>query len=318
MKLTEEQKAELERLRSEGYGYKKLAGVYGVTRDCIKNYCKTHKLDNPLMKGNSDCFKGVPYMETVNTHKCGATALKQYRDNNGKNTCTYLMLKCDKCGTEWRRRADSTVTTIRKTGHVRCPFCDSVKGKKAAEAEERKIKKREREKEVKEKAVQLWLNTDMTQEQIRKACSCSSDIIKEIAKENPGRFSKTCKVCGATFKTSKTNQTICSKKCNKKSTAYGDWRKRRDIEKKTFEITSMGNITLVKVIQKDNNTCYLCGGKCDAFDCWYKNDKVVCGDTYPTIDHVVPLIKGGTHTWGNVRLACKKCNTHKAMKEVGT
>ena len=78
----------------------------------------------------------------------------------------------------------------------------------------------------------------------------------------------------------------------------------------------MGNIKLIKVIQRDDNTCYICGGKCDAFDCWYKNGKVVVGDAYPSIDHVVPLVKGGTHTWDNVRLAHKKCNTLKAGREV--
>ena len=39
----------------------------------------------------------------------------------------------------------------------------------------------------------------------------------------------------------------------------------------------------------------------------------ICGQhcTTPTIDHVIPLSKGGTHTWGNVQLACYECNQRK-------
>lgn len=32
------------------------------------------------------------------------------------------------------------------------------------------------------------------------------------------------------------------------------------------------------------------------------------GPDYPTIDHVIPLSKGGSHTWDNVKVACGECN----------
>ena len=32
----------------------------------------------------------------------------------------------------------------------------------------------------------------------------------------------------------------------------------------------------------------------------------------PTIDHVIPLSKGGTHEPGNCRLACFRCNAIKS------
>ena len=37
-------------------------------------------------------------------------------------------------------------------------------------------------------------------------------------------------------------------------------------------------------------------------------------DAHATIEHVIPLSKGGTHTWGNVVLACRKCNITKHNK----
>ena len=35
---------------------------------------------------------------------------------------------------------------------------------------------------------------------------------------------------------------------------------------------------------------------------------------YPTCDHVVPLSKGGDHTYENIRLACWACNTAKGAE----
>jgi 5-methylcytosine-specific restriction endonuclease McrA len=36
---------------------------------------------------------------------------------------------------------------------------------------------------------------------------------------------------------------------------------------------------------------------------------------YPTIDHLVPLSKGGAHTWANVVVACRGCN-HEKLDDV--
>lgn len=37
-------------------------------------------------------------------------------------------------------------------------------------------------------------------------------------------------------------------------------------------------------------------------------------DEHTTIEHLLPLSKGGTHTWNNVVLACRKCNIGKHNK----
>jgi 5-methylcytosine-specific restriction endonuclease McrA len=51
----------------------------------------------------------------------------------------------------------------------------------------------------------------------------------------------------------------------------------------------------------------LCGGQCSWDDVVDGN----AGDSYPSIDHVRPLSKGGTHEWNNVKLAHRKCNWEK-------
>lgn len=80
---------------------------------------------------------------------------------------------------------------------------------------------------------------------------------------------------------------------------YGSAGKRRDA------------IKLDAVIERDNGICYICGRKTSREDRYYVHGCFVAGDTYPTVDHVIPLARGGTHTWDNVRLACRQCNSIK-------
>lgn len=63
----------------------------------------------------------------------------------------------------------------------------------------------------------------------------------------------------------------------------------------------------------------VCGQKCDYADFEERVSKngyhyILVGGEYPSIDHVVPLSKGGTHTWDNVHLAHKRCNMVKGNK----
>lgn len=70
-------------------------------------------------------------------------------------------------------------------------------------------------------------------------------------------------------------------------------------------------IRLDDLIKRDSGICYICGCKTSKSDQAYVRGYKTCGPTYPTIDHVKPLARGGTHTWDNVRLACHQCNATK-------
>jgi 5-methylcytosine-specific restriction endonuclease McrA len=54
------------------------------------------------------------------------------------------------------------------------------------------------------------------------------------------------------------------------------------------------------VFHRDNGTCGICGGPVDP-------ERV-------SIDHVVPLSRGGLHSYSNVQLAHLACNTRKGSK----
>jgi len=45
-------------------------------------------------------------------------------------------------------------------------------------------------------------------------------------------------------------------------------------------------------------------------------DTFIAGNMYPSIDHVVPLSRGGLHEWGNVKLAHRICNSIKKDNDV--
>ena len=67
------------------------------------------------------------------------------------------------------------------------------------------------------------------------------------------------------------------------------------------------DISLWAVSSRDSDTCHICRAKVD----W--KDKTI-GNMYPSVDHVVPLSKGGTHTWDNVKIAHRWCNSVKCDK----
>lgn len=62
-------------------------------------------------------------------------------------------------------------------------------------------------------------------------------------------------------------------------------------------------IDRASVIERDGGVCHICGAQPEGADL--------------TIDHVVPLAKGGTHTYENLAVACLSCNCRKGARLVG-
>lgn len=74
------------------------------------------------------------------------------------------------------------------------------------------------------------------------------------------------------------------------------------------------DITLRKLFVRDNGLCQICNRKCDWNDKNSTDKTIVCGDSYPSIDHIIPIALGGLHSWDNVQLLCRKCNYMKSDK----
>ena len=112
-----------------------------------------------------------------------------------------------------------------------------------------------------------------------------------------------CKECGKWFSTTNKLKVFCSEKCGDKN-----YYRRKEMLRRE-RIVSNGkvhwDISIERLLRRDGHSCYLCGETVNT-----KTDHN--DDYYPSIEHVVPVAKGGTHTWDNVKLAHRRCNYLKS------
>lgn len=121
---------------------------------------------------------------------------------------------------------------------------------------------------------------------------------KELNKYLQPYYKKTCKCCGNVFAASYKSASYCSNECRKKSKNKLHDRRLNKCEVRDY------SINIHKLYNKYSGICQMCGKKL-TFDC-DGND-----DLHPSVDHIIPIAKGGNHTWDNVQLLCRKCNTYK-------
>ena len=187
-----------------------------------------------------------------------------------------VKLKCNKCGNVFERYA----SCVRQNRKIRCYECEKIETKK----------KKEQEKEQKKYKQYL----------IRKAKILLSSEQLEIS---------ICCECGKLFLG---NKKYCSNFCRKKyhNTVHSAIRQRYKLINGNIDYT----VTLKKLIKRDKNICYICHKECDLNDYTYHDNNFVAGNYYPSIDHIIPLSKGGGHSWDNVKLAHRICNSKKSDK----
>ena len=139
----------------------------------------------------------------------------------------------------------------------------------------------------------------------KKLAKSRINLIRHINAYANKRTPKTCAFCGGVFYSEYPSKKNCSDGCQRK--AYNH---RRDSKKRISKDKIIdADIELPKLFKRDKGICWICGCSCDWNDKRIsKNGHEYPGDTYPTKDHVVPVSRGGTESWDNVRLACWKCN----------
>lgn len=72
---------------------------------------------------------------------------------------------------------------------------------------------------------------------------------------------------------------------------------------------------LEKIVERDGLGCWYCGRT--LLDPRTEAGKYPLGklpDNYPTIDHVIPRVLGGTNSVSNLKASCPQCNNQKASK----
>lgn len=119
-----------------------------------------------------------------------------------------------------------------------------------------------------------------------------------------------CEECGKTFYNPLPHALTCSDKCRRRrgNRVSRMHRNNRYNERNLID----KDITLSKLYERDKGLCYICKEPCDYEDITITDEgHYIVGRTYPSIDHVIPISKQGTHSWGNVKLCHHYCNTIK-------
>lgn len=124
----------------------------------------------------------------------------------------------------------------------------------------------------------------------------------------------TCRSCGLLFMAHARIST-CSDACAriKHRSEASDQRHRR----RALGETRTGTLDWRRVRDQDGPACYLCGFDTDDGDFLRVigsdgREAFVVGLGYPSLDHVVPLSRGGAHSMSNARLAHAYCNSIKS------
>lgn len=280
-RLTEEEKDIIKNLRNTGKSYNEIAKILNCKKERVQNFC---------VKNDMGGFKCNSNKNPNNKFK---TFLNNFNDRFGNDfeyisgfegSESMVLLECKKCKHQFPRSAQ----LARKDKKLRCSNCIKIKSKVL-------IMKQE-----------LQTSLDIMIKEIKK------NINKEVNnKINELELEYICQECGETFDSSRKGVKYCSDKCVNRHNTRTKELKRREKILKNGKVDK--DITIEKLIKRDLNICYLCHADCDIDD-FKINDKgsFVVGRKYPSIDHVVPISKGGTHTWDNVRLSHHYCNTIKS------
>lgn len=193
-------------------------------------------------------------------------------------------IRCRVCG-EITTRSWETI----RHKKVRCRKCQK---RETLETLETRIQRAEQQKRDNARRRAEWKAE-------REAEREAERIAKEESKKHP------CLVCGRITSRKK----YCSDRCaNKARNKSKEIKRRSTIAGRCVD----KDITVLSLYKRDGGICYLCGRPTRFEDYTERGGSIICGDWYPSIDHVIPLARGGVHSWDNVRLAHRRCNYLKS------
>lgn len=268
-------------LRKSNVSMKQIARELNVSLDVVKYYSRKNGLGGIQVKGNRG---NTDLTENVNNfRKRFENKFPNFEYVGGYKLCdSTVTIKCRECNCEQER----TASCVRNKQYITCKYCDNG-SKYRVDKEKRKVERKilkQKKKQEKEKA------------RIERLERLEAEKLAKIKTVE-------CAECGRKFETK--NAKCCSKECSKK-------RLNRNKDKRIYKNGKPDlSITLTKLIKRDKNICHICGEKCNDEDFYYKDTFFIAGEDYPSIDHIVPIAKGGEHKWENIKLAHRRCNNKK-------
>jgi 5-methylcytosine-specific restriction endonuclease McrA len=116
-----------------------------------------------------------------------------------------------------------------------------------------------------------------------------------------------CQECGVQFRPPTKSAVYCSQICQRKNGKRRHRVKRRAVERGAYAEV----VNPFRVFSRDGWHCASCGTS---------TPLKARGTTYPNapeLDHIIPISKGGQHTYLNTQCLCRTCNQRKSDKMMG-
>ena len=295
----------------QGHTVKETAERFNVTTVQINNIVKRRGLTNGR-DWQTGSFEANQKRAREAENRISMRLNANNFDYLGGYETGHIAIKCRICGDVFERTLDS----LKKGAVPVCFECQKNETKKRQteakqqrifESEQRQKTRKEKKQRVEVEKAEAYSRLLNDKNHVCIECGKYFSIadymedcgLKQI-QHNPNYCSDVCK--------RKANHRK-SKECKKRAGNLDRGNHRHRARK--YGVSYESGITLKRLVQRDGLKCQICGGMCDWKDCsWTKYS----GPTHPSIDHIIPMAKGGGHTWDNVQVAHMICNSQKCDK----
>lgn len=304
--MNKKQKDKVVELRKKGLGYTRIANrINKINRDQVRYFIKSDwfRENQPeLIKVNNfvsikKLEKRIEYFKNKFEKK-----FPEFKYHSGyTGTDDYFKMECRKCGHIQERNAQCARPSRNKELSCdKCELRERVANRILSVKQKIIRKKKYKIKIEKQKEFTRKINNEIK-------------AIKQIKKNH--RYYKKCNECGKNFFTNRMDVKTCNDKCKtKRRNRIKDLNRRRRL-RENGKINY--KITINKLAKRSDGICQICGKPVN-FDDFYRdgNGNFIAGPKYPSIDHIIPVAKGGTHTIDNVQLAHRDCNYNKSDESI--
>jgi len=121
---------------------------------------------------------------------------------------------------------------------------------------------------------------------------------------------KSCVICGCEYCnlfSRQSSKPTCSDACSRELSSRGRWKKNSK-RRAIVRGADADRIDVHAIFERDGWQCQQCGIATP------KEKRGLYHSDSPELDHIIPLSKGGSHTYGNVQCLCRHCNMRKGAK----
>lgn len=297
--ISKEKQDKIFELRNNGMKISDISESLGVSERTVGDWCRKFGLTKSIDKDS----RFTEFIKIISTY---AGDDWEY-DTGFVSTHHPVVLRCKHCGNAQVFNADA-IRQWKKPGHSHgsCDACSAIKEAQIEYAKASTYPHRC-------PWCDRWVNgVDVY---CSHECQYKHTLYKLSIERRENFVSKrmTCKNCGKEFMTEfKKSKVFCSDECRKRYAHHNSKIYKRTRKRRISDAIVDYDISLDKLINRDNSVCKLCCKPIDKNDYSLDADgNFIVGPDYPSIDHIVPLSKGGKHSWDNVQLAHHRCNTLK-------